>query len=126
MVITNEGMGTTAKLMTADVGETAYDYIGIGTGTTGASASDTWLETEDQVSAATGTTITTTQSDDTMQLVVDAFSFGSSKAITEAIIANAGTDVGGECLARWTFSAMNVTSSDELKVTATVQVKQGS
>ena len=119
-------MGTTAKLMTSDVGETAYDYIGIGTGTTAASASDTWLETEQQVSAATGTTTTTTQTDDTMQLVVDAFTFSGSYAITEAIIANASTDVGGECLARWTFTAVNVTASDELKVTATVQVKQGS
>lgn len=125
-VITNEGMGIVAGLMTSDVGETAFDYIGIGTGTTGELPADTWLETIDQCVAATGTRITTSQTNDTMQLVVDAFTFGGAKAITESIVASAATDTGTVCLCRDVFTAVNVTAADELKVTWQVQIKQGS
>lgn len=124
-VITNEGMGIVAGLMTSDVGETAFDYVGIGTGTTAENASDVWLETIDQCVAATGTRITTAQTNDTMQLVVDAFTFGGAKAITESIVSTAATDTGTVLLCRDVFTAVNVTAADELKVTWTVQVKQG-
>lgn len=126
MVITSEGMANVAGLLLSDVGGTTYDFIGIGTGTTAASASDTWLETEDQVAAAVGDRITTTYTNDTARLVKDSFTFSSSKAITECIVATADNDTTGISLCRSTFSAVNVTADDELKVTVTIQIVQGS
>ena len=125
-MITNAGMAEVAGLIgtdtTGDV--TAFDYIAIGTGTTAPSATDTALVSEQQRAAATGTRVTTTVTNDTLQLVKDAFSFSGSYAITEVGVFNAST--GGTMLSRSTFSAVNVTANDTLKVTVKIQVKQGS
>jgi len=125
-MITNAGMAEVAGLIgtdtTGDV--TAFDYIAIGTGTTAPSATDTALVSEQQRAAATGTRVTTTVTNETLQLVKDAFSFSGSYAITEVGVFNAST--GGTMLSRSTFSAVNVTANDTLKVTVKIQVKQGS
>lgn len=125
-MITNAGMAEVAGLIGTDTqGDvTAFDYIAIGTGTTAPSASDTTLASEQQRAAATGTRVTTTVTNDTLQLVKDAFTFSGSYAITEVGVFNAST--GGTMLSRSTFSAVNVTSNDTLKVTVKIQVKQGS
>ena len=126
MTITNSGMAEVAALIGSDTSgdATAFDYIAIGTGTTAPTASDTTLESEQQRAAATGTRTNTDVTNDTLQLVKDAFSFSGNHAITEVGVFNNST--GGTMLSRSTFSAVNVTSSDTLKVTVKIQVKQGS
>ena len=124
-MITNAGMAEVAGLIGTDTtGDVAtFDYIAIGTGTTAPSATDTALANEQQRAAATGTRVTTSVTNDTLQLVKDAFSFSGSYAITEVGVFNAST--GGTMLSRSTFSAVNVTANDTLKVTVKIQVKQG-
>ena len=125
MTITNSGMAEVAALIGSDTAGdgTAFDYIAIGTGTGAPSATDTTLGSEQQRAAATGTRVTTSVTNDTLQLVKDAFSFSGSYAITEVGVFNAASN--GTMLSRSTFSAVNVTSSDTLKVTVKIQVKQG-
>jgi len=117
MVVTNAGKAEVAALIGSDTSGdgTPFDYIAIGTGTTAESASDTALENEIQRAAATGSRVTVNVTNDTLQLVKDAFTFGSSYAITESGVFNAST--GGTMLCRKTFDAINVTSDDTLKVT---------
>lgn len=117
MVITNVGKAEVAKLIGADTasGATPFDYIAIGTGTTAESATQTALVSEVQRAAAVGSITTTNVSNDTLQLVKDAFTFGGSYAITESGVFNASS--GGVMLCRKTFSAINVTADDTLKVT---------
>ena len=83
-MITNVGMAEVAALIGLDTqsSATAFDYIAIGTGTTAPSATDTALVSEQQRAAATGSLTTTTVSNDTLQLVKDAFSFSGDYAIT--------------------------------------------
>lgn len=122
MVVTNAGKAEVAALIGTDTASdgTTFDYIAIGTGTTSETASDTALENENQRAAAVGSRVTTSVSNDTLQLVKDAFTFGSSAAITESGVFNASS--GGTMLCRKTFSAINVTSDDTLKVTWKIQV----
>ena len=118
-VITNNGKASVAALILADVSETPYDYIAIGTGTTAASASDTALETETHRAAATGSRTTTNVTNDTAQLQAT-FNFSASYSITESGVFNAST--GGTMLCRQTFSAINVSAGDSLQVTWKITV----
>ena len=124
--MTNAGFAEVAGLMVSDVGGTAFDYIAIGTGTTGASASDTALETETHREAATGSRTTTSVSNDTAKWVATFSGYSGSEAVTESGVLNAGT--GGTLLCRQVFSAVNVDwdAGDSLQITWKVQVKQGS
>ena len=123
-VITNAGLAAVAGLILTDVTVDDFDYIAIGTGTTAEAATDTTLEAEittggGERAAGTGTRVTTTQTNDTAQLV-NTFSFTASFAVTEAGILNAAT--GGDLLCRKTFSAVNVASGDSLQTTYKIQV----
>lgn len=123
-LITNAGLAAVAGLVLTDVSVNDFDYIAIGTGTTAANAADTALETEittngGQRAAGTGTRVTTTQTNDTAQLVVT-FNFTGSFAVTEAGMLNAGAS--GDLLCRQVFAAINVVSSDSLQVTWKIQV----
>ena len=124
----NLGFKEVAGLILTDVGGTAFDYIGIGTGTTGALATDTTLETEVKRKAGTGTRVTTTVTDDTAQIVVTfaaADTLSGTDAITESGVLNAAA--AGVLLCRQTFSALNIDwdAGDSLQVTWKVQAKQG-
>lgn len=123
-VITNAGKTEVAGLICADqaASYTAFDYIAIGTddGTTlPVDATNTALGAEVMRQAATGTLVTTSVTNDTMQLQAT-FNFTSSYAITEAGVFNDAT--AGTMLARQTFAAINVASGDSLQVTYKVQV----
>ncbi len=123
-LITNAGLAAVAGLILTDVSVNDFDYIAIVTGTTAANAADTTLETEittngGQRAAGTGTRTTTTQTNDTAQLVVT-FNFTGSFAVTEAGVLNAGAS--GDLLCRQVFAAINVVSSDSLQVTWTIAV----
>jgi len=129
--ITQYGMAIAAKLLTLDVGETAFDYIGIGTGTTPAAVTDNALETEKKRKAGTGTTVTTTKPNDTMQIVAtfsSADGLSGTDNITEVGVFNAAT--GDEkILFRIVYSPADVCNWDQgdtLEVTAKCQMKQGS
>lgn len=117
--ITKAGMAHMAGLFLTDVGGTAFDYIALGIGTTGATADDTALESEiasggGERAAATGTRVTTTNTNDTSQLV-KTFTFTSSFAVTESGVFNAAST--GTMACRQTFTAVNVISGDTLQIT---------
>lgn len=124
----NLGFKEVAGLILTDVGGTAFDYIGIGTGTTGALATDTILETEVKRKAGTGTRVTTTVADDTSQIVVTfaaADTLSGTDAITESGALNAA--VAGVLLCRQTFAVQNINwdAGDTYQVSWRVQAKQG-
>ena len=126
--ITNTGMAQVAGLVLIDVGGTAFDYVGIGTGSTAESAAHTDLITPVKRKAGTGTRVTTTQTDDTAQLVTT-FSSGDTLSGTDAI-AEAGVftaATAGVMLFRKIFTAKSVNwdDGDTLEVTAKCQMKQG-
>lgn len=121
--IVNAGLAVVSGLVLSDIGGTAFDYIAIGTGTTGAAATDTALETEittngGERTAGTGTQVTTSVTNDTAQLVAT-FTFTGAFAVTESGVFNAAS--AGTMLCRQTFSAVNVASGDSLQITWKVQ-----
>jgi len=125
-LITVDGGNEVAELIGTDTTSTAtaFDYIGVGSGTTAATTADTALETEITEngltrSAGTGTIVTTTLAGDTFQLA-NTFSPTSTYAVTESGVLNALTT--GELLCHQTFSAINVTNGDSLAVTWKVKV----
>jgi len=125
--ITATGMAEVAGLILADVGGTPFDYIGIGTGTTAFSPTQTALVSEVKRKAATGTRVTTTYTNDTAQLVAifsSADTLSGTHAITESGVFNAST--GGVMLCRQVFTAVNVNwdAGDTLQVTWKIQVAQ--
>lgn len=122
------GMALVAALILTDQGGTAFDYVGIGTGTTDPTASDTDLETPVKRKAGTGTVITTTFTNDTSKLVAtfsSADSLSGTDAITEYGMFNAAS--AGVMLFRKeeTAKSVNWDDGDTLEVTLTVQMKQG-
>lgn len=124
MGITTAGMGQIAKICLKDVDDTlSFDSIAIGTGTTAFSAGQTALVAEQQRSTfatTVGTVVTTTS----MSLVKDSFSFAGSYTISEVGVFN--SESTGTMLCRSLLSPyVSVTSSDTLKVTVLVEVKQG-
>ncbi|GAI92335.1 unnamed protein product [marine sediment metagenome] len=126
--LTATGFAAIAGLFLTDVGGTAFDYIGIGTGTTGALVGDTDLETPVKRKAGTGTRVTTTETDDTAQIVVTfaaADTLSGTHAITESGVMNA--DVAGTMACRQTFAVQNINwdAGDTYQVTWKVQAKQG-
>jgi len=113
-VTTNTGKaGLAARMGTAT---NAVTYIGIGTGTTAESATDTTLQTEITTgggarAAATVTLVTTTLTNDTLQLL-KTFTFSSSFSVSET--ASFDTSTGGIMYNRKTFTAIPVVSGDQL------------
>jgi hypothetical protein len=127
------GMANMAGLLLTDVGGTAYDYVAIGTGTTAAAVGDTALGTQKGVrQPGTGTRVTTTQTNDTAQLVanfskaIDATLTGTD-AITEVGVFYDAAGVTVSMLWRQTFAAesMQWDSGDTLTFTCKTQMKQG-
>ena len=130
--ITNDGFAIIAGLVIADVGETAFDFMQIGTGTTGAQATDIKLESPKGVrQPTTGTRVTTTVTNDTAQWVVtfsqalDATLTGTN-VITEYGIFN-HVSADNKMLLRIVSGSenMNWDAGDTLQVTIKCQMKQG-
>jgi len=122
------GMAHVAGLILVDVGGTAFDFVGIGTGTTAPTADDTDLETPVKRKAGTGTRETTTFTNDTSKLVTtfsSADTLSGTSNISEIGIFTAET--GGVMLFRKTFTAKSVNwdDGDTLEATGTCQMKQG-
>jgi len=122
--ITNVSLAEVTGLMGNVGSKTAFTYLAVGTGTDAAAAGDTTLQTEITDSglarsAATVSQETTTQTDDTLQLL-KAWTASGSKAVTECGILNAGST--GTLLGHQVFAALNVISGDV--ITLTYQVVQ--
>ena len=122
-LVTNAGKAIVAGLMTGDV-TNFFDYIAVGTGTTGAALTDTTLETETADSglsraASTNSRVTTDVTNDTAQFA-KTFTVTGTKAVTESGVFDASST--GGLLARQTFSAINVVSGDSLTITWKVDV----
>lgn len=122
-LVTSAGKASAAGLLTGDV-TNYFDYIAVGTGTTGADVADTTLETEIADSgltraASTNSRVTTDVTNDTAQFV-KAFSVSGTKAVTESGVFDASSS--GTLLARQTFSAINVVSGDTLTITWKIDV----
>jgi len=116
--ITSAGLAQIA-LLAGDASAVPFTYLALGTGTTAADASDTALKTETSASglaraAATVSRVTTTVTNDTLQLL-KAFTAGASAAITECGMFNAAST--GTILGRQVFAAVNVVSGDILTIT---------
>lgn len=114
------GKALVAGLVMGSGSPAAATYIGTGTGTTAANATDTGLETETTVSGLTRATatislVTTDVTNDTAQ-GVKSFSVTGTVAITEAGMYNAAFG-SGTLLNRQVFSAVNVVNGDTFEVT---------
>jgi len=117
-LIVNDGLERVAKLLNG-VSSTYFRAIGIGTGTTSATNSDTSLETE-----YTRALATLSYEADYKAKFSKTFSFGSGVAedITEAGIFDSATVSGSTMLARTTFTAKSVSVDIDLIITATITI----
>lgn len=122
-MIVTVGHQNTQQLATGQLAQTAsttYKYIAIGTGTTGFSSGSILLTNEIQRALATVSSVTTSYTNDTAQLVAT-FNFTASYAVSEAGIfsnPNSGTQY---LWAAQSFAAVNVVSGDSIQITWTVQ-----
>ena len=116
--IVNNGLERVAKLLNG-VSSTYFRAIGIGTGTTGATTSDTTLETE-----YTRATATLAYEADYKATFSKTFEFGSGveEDITEAGVFDSATVSGSTMFNRTTFTAKSVTSSIDLIITCTITI----
>jgi hypothetical protein len=122
-LITSAGKAGMASRQNGDGSEAVFNYLAVGIGTTAAAVGDTTLEseiTDSGLERATGTASrsTTAVTNDTAELT-KTWSVTGTKAITEAGTLNAASN--GTLLARNVFSAVNVVSGDEFKITHKVQ-----
>lgn len=118
-LVTNAGLALAAGRLNGSGSPAAATYIATGTGTNAAAAGDTTLQTEISDSgleraAATVSLVTTTQTNDTAQML-KSFSVTGTKAVTESGVLNAAST--GTLLCRQVFSAINVANGDTLQIT---------
>ena len=122
-LMTNAGFASVASRINGAGGEAAHTYIAVGTGTTAAAAGDTALQTESTTNGlaranSTASRVTTTQTNDTAQLV-NTFSVTGTVAVTESGVLNASS--AGTLLCHQVFSAINVVNGDSLQITWKIQ-----
>lgn len=117
--ITNASLAEISGLVGNTGSKTAFTYLAVGTGTTAAAATNTALEAEIvdtglERAAATVSQVTTTVTNDTLQLLKSWTATGV-KAITEVGAFNAASN--GTMLGRQVFSAVNTATNDVFQVT---------
>jgi|TARA_B100001093_G_scaffold16219_1_gene14784 hypothetical protein len=114
-IVVTTGKGYVASRI-KDTSATAMSHMGIGSGSTAASASDTALGTQLGRVALTSTNVS-----GAVVTYVASFAAGTGTgAVTEAGIFNASS--GGTMLCRTVFSVVNKGASDSMTVTWTVTV----
>ena len=111
--IMNAGIKVVTGLMLIDIGEDAFDYIAIGTGTSAPNATESALIGEKYRVAGTGSQETDAVTDDTARLTTS-MAITSSVSITEAAVFN--SDSTGDMLARSTFSGVSVNDGDTINI----------
>lgn len=123
-IITNGGLAEVAGLILNDVtGQTAFDFVGIGTGDAVAEATNDSLEFKAKVKAGVGTRTTTNVTNDTAQIVAtfsSADGLSGTMGVREADIQNMSTT--GIVLCRQVFAALNVDwdAGDSVEITEKV------
>jgi len=108
-IVTNVGLACIIRLVFSGLTEDKFGYLGIGSGTTAESATDTALEYEIIRKTATVTQTTTTITDDTALLEAtfsSADGLTGTMTISETGILNLAT--GGDLLARKVFAGVPV------------------
>ena len=125
-VTTNTGKAIAAKRLTGGSSPSQAEphYMAIGVGATGAartaSAADTALSSEvSRTGANNGTTVTTTQTNDTYQ-VVQSFTASAPWAVDEAALFDASS--AGNTFMSATFPVVNLQSGDSIQLTTQVQL----
>lgn len=119
-IITDAGCAHIADQLASSQDESAMSHMAIGTGTTGATGSDTTLETELDRNALTSFTQGSGADDHKITYVGDWAAGDGTGAITEAGIFNAAA--AGTMLARTTFSVVNKGASDTLQISWEVSI----
>ena len=123
-VITNVGKGIAAKRMVgATPAQLEPKFVAIGTGATvaarTAAVGDTALSTEAETRAAgTGSTVTTTQTNDTFQQV-GTITATAARAVDEAGLFDASTV--GNLFFSATFAVVNLAIGDSIQLTCKTQ-----
>jgi len=120
-LVVSAGKAAVAGLILTDVAVDDFDYLAIGTGTTGPVAGNTTLETETHRGAGTGTRVMTVVANDTAQLVFTFSGYAGTEAVTEIGMLNAAA--AGDMLMRQTFAALNVDWDEGDSIEATVKVQ---
>ena len=118
--IVDDGLERVAKMLNG-VSATYFRAIGIGTGVTGATTSDSTLETE--YTRLTATLAYEASYKATFTKTFD-FASGVSEDITEAGIFDSASVTGSSMLARTTFTAKAISADIDLIVTATITISR--
>ncbi len=120
-VIVNSGKERVAKLIAEDVGTglTGFSYLAIGTGVTGALATDSSLETE--VARESATVAYEASYKATFEKTFE-FATGEDANITEAGVGDSASSTGDTLLDRFTFSAKAVDPDTDLYIKITITV----
>ena len=118
-LVTNAGFAGVASRINGAGAEAAFTYIAMGTGAVAAAVTDTTLGTELSTlglsrANSTASRVTTTQTNDTAQLL-NTFTVTGTAAVTESGVLNAAST--GVLLCRQVFSAINVVNGDSLQIT---------
>jgi hypothetical protein len=118
-LIVNAGKAQVAALILSDIGGTAFDYLGVGTGSTAPNATDTALVSQAYRTTGTGVRITTSVANDTARLS-SSFAITTSATLREIGIFNSAST--GIMLGRATFSDLAVNNEDTVNATYSIQV----
>lgn len=119
-VVTNGGFAVAAKRMIGSTpAQTEPKYVGIGVGATGAgrtaAAADTALSSEVETRAnGTSSNVTTTQTNDTYQ-VVGTITATGSRSVDESGLFDASTS--GNMFTSATFPVVSLATSDSIQLT---------
>ena len=113
-LVVNKGLEWISKLING-VETNFFEYIAIGTGTTGPAAGDTTLETEITTGGGERASSTTSYEASYKAKWIQTFNFTATFAVTEAGILDSAA--AGNLLCRNTFTAKNVEDGDSLEIT---------
>lgn len=116
--VVDTGLDRVADLI-GNLSNAGFDYLGIGTGNTAETSSDTGLETE-----YTRENVTPTDGGTGVLTYDHTFNVGSgvSQSITEAGLLDQATASGSTLLNRATFTAFTLDSDNPLRVIVTITV----
>jgi hypothetical protein len=122
--IVNIGKGYIAQRLLATGAPSAIGWIGVGTGATAVTATDTALVTAlgARVASSAPAASTTTLTNDTISVATTFGAGVATGAITEAGLFNAATTTANDMIARTVFSVINKGAADTLTVTWKLQV----
>ena len=125
--IVNQGLEVTTDRLLDSPNGNQPQWIDMGTGTTPAADTDTVLETPGPEARTVGvmSQITTTTTDDTLQVVGTITKTTSAGAITECALFTHLTSTTGFLYLRATFDAINLQVGDSIEFTIKAQYDQG-